>query len=396
MRTRATSVTGSGSVRSMRRDARPPRLLETDAPWPISPAGLSRLRCSRRRARSRFDLKSALDAVVALRAEVPDDAFTASILGTERTGNGVVIRDDGLVLTIGYLITEAASVWLTANDGAVVQGHPLAYDFATGFGLVLPLGRLDAAGRSRAAPPTSVAEDDDVYVIGHGGRAHALKATVFAKREFAGYWEYLLDDGALHDAAASGVERRGAARRGRPPDRHRLAAAAGESRRRDRRRQHVRADRPARADPRRPACAPGARRSRRGRGSACTPPTREGRLVVNGLATGGPAERAGVHAGDLVVAVGGERVGRLAELFRADLAAGPGRDGDSADAGARRRAGLRARALRRSQRFPARSRACSSRAARAAAPPRRSCGKLADFPASAEAGATSIPSGDLS
>ncbi len=60
-----------------------------------------------------FDLKSALDAVVALRAEVPDDAFTASILGTERLGNGVVIRDDGLVLTIGYLITEAASVWLT-------------------------------------------------------------------------------------------------------------------------------------------------------------------------------------------------------------------------------------------------------------------------------------------
>ena len=64
-----------------------------------------------------FDLKSALDSVVALRAEIPDDAFTASILGTDRTGNGVVIRDDGLVLTIGYLITEAASVWLTANDG---------------------------------------------------------------------------------------------------------------------------------------------------------------------------------------------------------------------------------------------------------------------------------------
>ena len=57
-----------------------------------------------------FDLKSALDSVVSLRSEVPDDAFTASILGTERLGNGVVIRDDGLVLTIGYLITEATSV----------------------------------------------------------------------------------------------------------------------------------------------------------------------------------------------------------------------------------------------------------------------------------------------
>src|ERR1700687_3628672 len=83
-----------------------------------------------------FDLKTAFDAVVALRAEVPDDAFTASILGTERMGNGVVIRDDGLVLTIGYLITEAASIWLTTNGGLAVAGYPLAYDQATGFGLV--------------------------------------------------------------------------------------------------------------------------------------------------------------------------------------------------------------------------------------------------------------------
>ena len=51
-----------------------------------------------------FDLAAAFDAVVALRVAIPDDAFTAPILGTERTGNGVVIRGDGLVLTVGYLI----------------------------------------------------------------------------------------------------------------------------------------------------------------------------------------------------------------------------------------------------------------------------------------------------
>src|SRR4029077_7596665 len=83
----------------------------------------------------RFYLASALRSVVMLRAEIPDDAFTASILGTERFGNGVVIRDDGLMLTIGYLITEAETIWVTANDGSVVPGHPLGYDFATGFGL---------------------------------------------------------------------------------------------------------------------------------------------------------------------------------------------------------------------------------------------------------------------
>ena len=122
-----------------------------------------------------------------------DDAFTASILGTERAGNGVVIGNDGLVLTIGYLITEAESIWLTTNDGTLVAGHPLAYDFATGFGLVQPLGRLGTPALARGSA-ASLKVGEDVIVVGHGGRAPALKAQVFAKREFAGYWEYLLDE----------------------------------------------------------------------------------------------------------------------------------------------------------------------------------------------------------
>src|SRR6185312_865301 len=93
-------------------------------------------------AETRFDLAAALDSVVMLRSEVPEDAFTAGILGTERVGNGVVIRENGLVLTIGYLIAEAQTLWLTTNRGAAVPAHALAYDQATGFGLVLPLSPL--------------------------------------------------------------------------------------------------------------------------------------------------------------------------------------------------------------------------------------------------------------
>src|SRR5206468_8876260 len=81
----------------------------------------------------------------------------------------------------------------TANDGTIVRGHAVAYDFATGFGLAQPLGRLGTPwlARGKAA---ALSVGDPVTIVGHGGRAHALKAQLIAKREFAGYWEYLLDE----------------------------------------------------------------------------------------------------------------------------------------------------------------------------------------------------------
>ncbi len=90
-----------------------------------------------------YDLERALSAVVGLRVTVPGDAFTADTLGTERAGNGVFIRGNGLVLTIGYLITEAETIWITLNDGRSVPGHVLGYDQETGFGLVQALAKLD-------------------------------------------------------------------------------------------------------------------------------------------------------------------------------------------------------------------------------------------------------------
>src|SRR5713226_8807994 len=152
----------------------------------------------------RFDLDTALDSVVLLRSEIPEDAFTAPLLGTERIGNGVVIRDDGLVLTIGYLITEASTIWLTTNKGVVQGGFPVAYDQATGLGLVQPLGRLGARALERGTT-ASCRIGENVVVAGHGGRAHALKATVFAKREFAGYWEYVLDEALFTAPRASSM-----------------------------------------------------------------------------------------------------------------------------------------------------------------------------------------------
>jgi S1-C subfamily serine protease len=149
-----------------------------------------------------FDLDGCLKSMVLVHSEVPEDAFTAGVLGTRRVGNGVVITHDGrqVVLTIGYLITEAEGIWLTAAGGQVVQGHALAYDQVTGFGLVMPLGRLNVPslplGSSAALNP-----GDELTVIGFGGAEHALASRLVARREFAGYWEYLLDE-ALFTAPA--------------------------------------------------------------------------------------------------------------------------------------------------------------------------------------------------
>jgi len=132
-----------------------------------------------------------LRSVVALRASIPEDAFTARTLGTLREGSGVVIRDNGLVLTIGYLITEAEEVWLTRHDGRVIPAHPLAYDQETGFGLVQALGALDLP----AVPlGDSAAADIGDPVVLADGIGQFVQANIVAKQEFAGYWEYLLDE----------------------------------------------------------------------------------------------------------------------------------------------------------------------------------------------------------
>lgn len=130
-------------------------------------------------------------SVVAVRSSVPDDAFTAGTLGTVREGSGVVIRDDGLVLTIGYLVTEAEEIWLTTHDGRVVPGHVQAYDQETGFGLVQALGRLDLPALPLGDAAGAKVGDPIVLADGQG---RAVEGAIVARQEFAGYWEYLLDD----------------------------------------------------------------------------------------------------------------------------------------------------------------------------------------------------------
>ncbi|GLQ56737.1 S1C family serine protease [Devosia nitrariae] len=132
-----------------------------------------------------------LPSIVAVRAHIPEDAFTATTLGILREGSGVVIGEDGLVLTIGYLITEAEEVWLTAQDGRVIAAHVLAYDQVTGFGLVQALGPLDLPALEFG---NSAEAEVGASVIFADGVGQSVRSRIVAKQEFAGYWEYLLDE----------------------------------------------------------------------------------------------------------------------------------------------------------------------------------------------------------
>jgi S1-C subfamily serine protease len=138
-----------------------------------------------------LNIDKLLRSIVTVRAIVPDDAFTARSLGTVREGSGVTIRDSGLVLTIGYLITEAEEVWLTTSDGRVLPGHALAYDQETGFGLVQPLGRLDSPALEFG--DATKAKPGDAVILADGA-GQVVEAHILARQEFAGYWEYLLDE----------------------------------------------------------------------------------------------------------------------------------------------------------------------------------------------------------
>jgi len=260
-----------------------------------------------------YDLDRALSSVVGLHVIIPPDAFTADTLGVERAGNGVLI-DDGLVLTIGYLITEAETVWLHLGDGRVMEGHALGFDQATGFGLVQALGRIDLpslpVGSSAAAQV-----GDRVVVGGVGGRTRSLAAHIAAKQEFAGYWEYVLDEAIFTYPAHPNWG--GTA----------LISPAGEligigslqlERERAGKNEHLNMMVP--IDLLKPILDDLRRFGRVDR------PLRpwlgvysteiEDKVVIVGIAPKGPAARAELRTGDVILAVAGERVSTLAGFYR--------------------------------------------------------------------------------
>lgn len=282
-----------------------------------------------------FDLERTLRSVVGLRASAPANAYTAASLGTDRVGSGVVIAGGDLVLTVGYLITETEQIWLVTADGRAVAGHALGVDPTTGLGLVLPLGRLDMPPLEFGKPEALQLGDPAVLAAG-GGRDHAVETKLAGRQEFAGYWEYLLDE-ALFTAPAhpywSGTALLDSA--GKLLGIGSLILQQGDGKRRMDMNMVVPIS----------LLAPvlddlttiGRPRGRPRPWLGVYAMESDGGIVIGGLSPRSPAETAGLRQGDHILAIGGEDVIDLASLWRKLWASGPvgtevrlriGRDGE--------------------------------------------------------------------
>ncbi len=268
-----------------------------------------------------LDIEHLARSVTKLRAVVPEDAFTAGVLGSQRTGNGVVIDADGLILTIGYLVTEATDIWLTAPDGREVAAHPLAYDQVTGFGLMLPLEKLNIPqltfGSSAALEVGS-----EAHIVSAPEFSPPQIAHVVARREFAGAWEYLLEDALF--AAPAHPHWSGAA----------LLNAKGELVglgsllvREIIREEEINANMFVPIDLLKPILADLASQGKAERvgrpwlGVYAVEVT--GRVYVTGVVDGGPAQSVDIREGDVISQVADQDVKNLADFYRQLWAVGP-------------------------------------------------------------------------
>ena len=269
-----------------------------------------------------FDLEQALSSVLSIRTHIPDDGFTADTLGTERGGNAALISSDGLVITIGYLVTEAETVWLFDGDGKAIPAHVVGYDQETGFGLVQALQKLDL-------PPLELGSSDSLRVgdpailAGCGGVKHAVSVEVVARREFAGYWEYMLDN-AIFTApphplwGGSALIGSDGTLRGIGSLYVQQSTDGKES---------VDVNMVVPIDILKPIMEDLMRF-----GKTSKPPRPwlgmfttevDDRVVVAGVADNGPAQRADVQLGDIVLGVGGQPINDMAQMYRKIWSQGP-------------------------------------------------------------------------
>jgi S1-C subfamily serine protease len=269
---------------------------------------------SQEKGPGRDEVAETLSAIVRVKARILPNARSTATLGAQREGSGALVRE-GYVATIGYLVIEAESIEVTGADGKSVPAALAAYDHASGFGLLKLLGPL--AGRPLPlGNAAALGPREPALVLSHGGGDNASLVNVVSRRPFSGSWEYQLEAAiytyppVMNWSGASLISAKGEllglgslivgdATGGDAPAPGNLFVPADLL-------KAILDDMIARgraAGPARPWLGINTEELR-------------GRLFVTRVSPDGPADKAGVRSGDMLIGVGDEEVSSLAELYR--------------------------------------------------------------------------------
>ncbi len=256
-----------------------------------------------------------LKAIVKVKSTIPNEARTAGVLGTTREGNGVLINSDGHILTIGYLILEADGIKVVDHEGFEIRARYIGYDHKTGFGLIRVEKALNTAP-IQLGQSSNIKAGDPALVIGHGGVDSVQGARVVFRGEFTGYWEYLLENAIYTTPPYANYG--GAALIGR--DGKLLGIGSIFTRKTVADLGSVPCNMFVPIDLLRPILS-----RLIATGSSGEPPQPwlglqvdevHGRLFVRQLTSGGPAEKAGLGSGDIILKVDQKAVQGLADFYR--------------------------------------------------------------------------------
>ncbi|MHA1598777.1 MAG: S1C family serine protease, partial [Alphaproteobacteria bacterium] len=260
-------------------------------------------------------ISQAIGAVVGVYADIPDDAHSARSLGTRRQGSGVLIGDNGLILTIGYLILEADRAGIITTDGTSMPAEIVAYDHDSGFGLLRAKGRLDATP-IRLGSSGRLTTGSPVLAVSFEGPSPVVAARVTSRGPFVGYWEYLLDNAIF--TAPPHTEYGGAALIGEDGQLLGIGsllvndAAGSETPLFGNVFVPIDLLKPILDD----LVAAGRPATPAAPWLGLYSDEAEGRVFVTRLATGGPAEKTGIRPGDIIIGVGGHRVRDQIDMYR--------------------------------------------------------------------------------